>query len=181
MNDSMEMVEMGVLGRAQGIRGEIRVNWYGESPVIPEGPLWLQAGKQAPRQVLVTQARVHQGTPVIRLEGVTDRTAAEALRGQTVLLPTSALPPVDEEDYYLHELLGLTIVLDHSGETLGVLDHVLFSGDSGEQEIWAIITPDKKEVLLPAVPEFVPHIDVDAGVIRVTPPTGLLELYGVKE
>lgn len=174
MND---FVEMGVLGRASGIRGEIRVNWYGESPEISVGPLWLQAGKLPPRKVQVTHARVHQGMPVIQLEGVNDRTAAEALRGQLVLMPEEALPPVTDEELYLHELIGLSVVDDATGEPLGVLDHVLFSGDADELEIWAIMTPKDEEILLPAVPEFVPHIDLDAGIIRVSPPEGLLELY----
>lgn len=174
MND---FVEMGVLGRASGIRGEIRVNWYGESPQIPAGPLWLQAGKLPPRKVQVTHARVHQGIPVIRLEGVDDRTAAEALRGQLVLLPEETLPPVSDEELYLHELIGLTVVDHATGAPLGVLDHVLFSGDSGENEIWAIMTPKGEEILLPAVPEFVPNIDLDAGIIHIAPPEGLLELY----
>ena len=68
----------------------------------------------------------------------------------------------------------LSVVLDATGEQLGTLDHVLFHG---EQEVWSILTPDGKEILLPAVPEFVADIDLDAEIIRITPPEGLLELY----
>ncbi len=75
---------------------------------------------------------------------------------------------------YLNDLMGLSVVLDTTGETLGVLEHVLFHG---EQEVWSIQTPAGKEILLPAVPEFVADIDLDAEVIRITPPEGLLELY----
>lgn len=170
-----DYVEMGVLGRPHGIRGEIRVNWYGETLDALSGTIWLQAGKQPPRQVVVSHVRVQQDMPVIQIEGVADRTVAETLRGQSILAPVEALPPTEDE-IYLHELLGLRVVLHDSGKDLGVLDHVLFHG---EQEVWSILTPDGKEVLLPAVPEFVPHIDPDAGIIRIAPPHGLLELYGV--
>lgn len=103
-----------------------------------------------------------------------DRTAAEFLRGQTLLIPESALPELDEDEVYLHDMLGLSVVLDATGQKLGVLDHVLFHG---EQELWSILTPEGKDILLPAVPEFVADIDLDTEIIRITPPEGLLELY----
>lgn len=96
------------------------------------------------------------------------------LRGQTLLIPESALPELDEDEVYLHDMLGLSVVLDATGQKLGVLDHVLFHG---EQELWSILTPEGKEILLPAVPEFVADIDLDTEIIRITPPEGLLELY----
>lgn len=171
-----DFVEMGVLGRAHGIRGEIRVNWYAETLDALSGAIWLQAGSQPARKVTVTHVREHQGMPVISLEGVNDRNAAETLRGQIILAQAEELPPTDDE-IYLHELIGLSVVLHETGAPVGTLDHVHFHG---EQETWSVLTPDGKELLLPAVPEFVPHMDVDAGVIRIAPPEGLLELYGIK-
>ena len=117
---------------------------------------------------------MHQGTPLIRFVEAPDRTVAEFLRGQTLLIPESALPELDEDEVYLHDMLGLSVVLDATGQKLGVLDHVLFHG---EQELWSILTPEGKEILLPAVPEFVADIDLDTEIIRITPPEGLLELY----
>ena len=122
----------------------------------------------------IDTVRMHQGTPLIRFVEAPDRTAAEFLRGQTLLIPESALPELDEDEVYLHDMLGLSVVLDATGQKLGVLDHVLFHG---EQELWSILTPEGKEILLPAVPEFVADIDLDTEIIRITPPEGLLELY----
>lgn len=48
-----------------------------------------------------------------------DRTAAEFLRGQTLLIPESALPELDEDEVYLHDMLGLSVVLDATGQKLG--------------------------------------------------------------
>ena len=144
-NIPADLVEIGTLARPHGIRGEIRVNYYADSLEL-----------------------------LIRFVEAPDRTAAEFLRGQTLLIPESALPELDEDEVYLHDMLGLSVVLDATGQKLGVLDHVLFHG---EQEIWAILTPEGKEILLPAVPEFVADIDLDTEVIRITPPEGLLELY----
>lgn len=172
-----EFIKMGEIGRPHGVRGELRVNWYADDINALSGSILLQAGNQPPRAVTVSHARLHQGLAVITVEGIADRNAAEALRGQSVLVRAAALPPSDDE-IYLHEIIGLSVVLHSTGAPLGVLDHVLFHG---EQEVWSILTPDGKEVLLPAVPEFVPDIDLNAETIRIDPPQGLLELYGVKE
>ena len=162
-NIPADLVEIGTLARPHGIRGEIRVNYYADSLELLRGDVvYLQAG------------RMHQGTPLIRFVEAPDRTAAEFLRGQTLLIPESALPELDEDEVYLHDMLGLSVVLDATGQKLGVLDHVLFHG---EQELWSILTPEGKEILLPAVPEFVADIDLDTEIIRITPPEGLLELY----
>ena len=166
---------IGKLARPHGIRGEIRVNYYADSLELLRGDVvYLQAGNKPPRKMEIDTVRMHQGTPLIRFVEAPDRTAAEFLRGQTLLIPESALPELDEDEVYLHDMLGLSVVLDATGQKLGVLDHVLFHG---EQELWSILTPEGKEILLPAVPEFVADIDLDTEIIRITPPEGLLELY----
>ncbi len=174
-NIPKDLVEIGTLTRPHGIRGEIRVDYYADSAdLLRGGQVYLQAGNKPPRKVEVDTVRMHQGTPLIRFVEAPDRTAAEFLRGQTLLVPESALPELSDDEVYLNDMIGLSVVLDATGETLGVLDHVLFHS---EQETWSIRTPEGREILLPAVPEFVADIDLDAEVIRITPPEGLLELY----
>ncbi len=170
------LVEIGVLTRPHGIRGELCVNYYAESFDLLRGELFLQAGQRPAKKIRVTQVRMHHGQPVITVEGVTDRSMAEQLRGQVLLIDETALPPLEEDEFYLHELLGFMVEDKDSAISLGVLDDVHFYG---EQEVWAIRTADDKEFLLPAVPEFVAEIDTDARLIRVTPPQGLLEVYGI--
>lgn len=169
------LIEVGVLTRPHGIRGEIRINYYAESlDLLLYGKVYLQAGNREPRRVEVESVRLHGGMPLVRFAEAPDRTSVEVLRGQTLLVEETSLPEPDEDEVYLHEMLGLDVLLDTDGSRLGTLDHVLFHG---EQEIWSIVTPEGREVLLPAVPEFVTSIDLDAGSIRIVPPEGLLELY----
>ena len=187
-NIPADLVEIGMLARPHGIRGEIRVNYYADSLELLRGDVvYLQAGNKPPRKMEIDTVRMHQGTPLIRFVEAPDRTAAEFLRGQTLLIPESALPELDEDEVYLHDMLGLSVVLDATGQKLGVLDHVLFPAG---QEIWSIRAyregeyapgdPGRAsghEILFPAVPEFVADIDLDTEIIRITPPEGLLELY----
>ena len=149
-NIPADLVEIGTLARPHGIRGEIRVNYYADSLELLRGDVvYLQAGNKPPRKMEIDTVRM-------------------------LLIPESALPELDEDEVYLHDMLGLSVVLDATGQKLGVLDHVLFHG---EQELWSILTPEGKDILLPAVPEFVADIDLDTEIIRITPPEGLLELY----
>ena len=122
-NIPADLVEIGTLARPHGIRGEIRVNYYADSLELLRGDVvYLQAGNKPPRKMEIDTVRMHQGTPLIRFVEAPDRTAAEFLRGQTLLIPESALPELDEDEVYLHDMLGLSVVLDATGQKLGVLD-----------------------------------------------------------
>jgi 16S rRNA processing protein RimM len=163
---------MGTLLRAHGLKGELRAAWHADSP-LHSGFFHLRLGAGAIRPVRVTAARMHRGRPLIRIEGVEDRTAALALRGGELLLPETELP-ADEDALYLYQLPGLEVVLHESGEVLGSIDRV---ETPAGREIWVIRTPDGREVLFPAVPVFVESVDIKAGRARVKPPPGLLDVY----
>lgn len=169
------LMELGVIGRAHGLKGEVSLHYYAESLEWLQGPLWLRSGSTgALRPVRAQSFRMHNGQVLVLFEGVADRTDAEMLRGVTLLMPEADLPVSDEETLYLHDLLGLEVVEHATGAPVGVLTHVDFAGG---QELWSIESADGREILLPAVPEFVDSVDFDQGVIRITPPPGLLELY----
>lgn len=167
-------IKIGVIGRPHGLRGEVGVDFWAESPDLLRGVLWLRPGSGAPRPHAVAAVRRHQGRPLVTFEGVSDRSAAENLRGMHVLAPKGRLPEPDAGEVYLHQLPGLRVVLHDTGEELGTLDEVQLPGG---QEVWSIRTAAGKEVLLPAVAAFVASIDPAAGEVRITPPPGLLELY----
>lgn len=185
-----ELVVLGRLGRPHGIRGEIRAEYYAESPLLLEKPLLLQAGRALPRPVRVASWRYWQDRLILKLEGVDDRSAAELLRGQELLMEGELLPEADEDEAYLHDMIGLPVFSreeEGSARPIGVLENVLFPAG---QEIWSIRayrdgeydpeSPQRAsghEILFPAVPEFVDDIDLDAGRILIAPPSGLLELY----
>jgi len=65
------------------------------------------------------------------------------------------------------------VLLHATGEMIGALANVDFAGG---QELWVIETPDGKEILFPAVPDFVDAVDLERGIIRISPPPGLLDL-----
>ncbi|MCH5278032.1 MAG: 16S rRNA processing protein RimM [Desulfovibrionaceae bacterium] len=171
---AQQPVLLGRLARPHSIRGEIRVDYYADSPLLLDKPLLLRAGEGAARPVRVASWRTWRDQLIIRLEGVTDRGAAEMLRGQELLIDAAHLPETDPDEPYLHDILGLPVLLTATGESVGVLDNVLFPAG---QEVWSIRNAEGHEILFPAVPEFVDRIDIEAGQILITPPEGLFDLY----
>ncbi|HJA79002.1 MAG TPA: ribosome maturation factor RimM [Candidatus Desulfovibrio intestinavium] len=170
-------IELGVLLRPHGIKGEICVDWYADSPSLLSAPLFLQQGNRPPSPVKVAAWRMHKERPLILLEGVGDRTAAENLRGARLLVDRDSLPPTADDEVYVEDLLGCAVLLP-DGSRLGSLDHVEYPAP--DKEIWSIRTPDGKEVLFPAEDCFIMGFDLadpDAPVVTIDPPPGLLDVY----
>lgn len=170
------LVVLGRLMKPHGIKGAIRVEYYAESPELLEKPLMLRAGRFAPRPVRIREWSLWKDQLILNIEGVNDRTQAEQMRGQELLIDASFLPEAEDDEPYVRDLLGLTVKLEN-GEVVGELEDVDFPAG---QEMWIIRAPESAggyEILLPAVPEFVLDIDLSAEVVTIAPPEGLLDLY----
>lgn len=149
-----------------------------ESADPVEGTLFLRPRTGgAIRPFSLLRRRVHHGTLLLSFAGVATRSEAELLRSHTVFVSRQEAPALEEGEYFLHDFPGLAVfMLDESGaETeLGVLEEV--SVPAG-QILWTIRTPDGKEILFPAVDDFVLSIDLDEKRARIAPPPGLLDIY----
>lgn len=169
-----QFVQMGALSRPHGIKGEICVDWYADSLSALHGRFFLQSGEEQPRAARALSVTERKGRPVIRLEGINDRASAERVRGMKLLVLQEDLPPLDEGEIYINNLIGLTVVLDEEDRELGVVDHVEYPAGN---EVWSIVTPDGHEVLFPAVIDFVNGFDLEAGRVYISPPPGLIDIY----
>jgi 16S rRNA processing protein RimM len=167
-------VHMGTLARPHGIKGDICIDWYADAPLslfLPD-TLWLQEGESAPRRVTVVACRPHKGRQLLRLEGIDDRTAAEALRGHKLLVDRARLPELPEDEAYINDLLGYAVHTP-DGQRIGRLERVECAAG---QDIWVIATPQGTEVLFPAQPCFIAGFDVLERTVRIDPPEGLLDI-----
>jgi 16S rRNA processing protein RimM len=168
------LIKIGRIGRCHGLKGEVRVASRADSPDLFSGTLLLSDGRNPPVARESAGWRPHQGQILLRFKGVADRTAAEALRGLDILIEADRLPDLAEDEVYLHELVGLAVEDAETGRPLGTLSRVDILA---ERELWVITGPDGREILFPVVEEFVRGIDLEAGLVRIAPPPGLLELY----
>lgn len=175
------LIEVGRITKAHGIRGEVSVDYNADSYELLADSVYLRGraadGRASLKEYKVRGMRLHKGRPLLFLQGVEDRNAAELLRNFSLLVPEERLPEPDEDEIYLRDLPGLEIFVSEgeSGrKSVGRLDSV---ADVAGQEIWTIISPEGKEILFPANDEFVLEIDPDQGYALLDPPPGLFELY----
>lgn len=170
------LVVLGRLAKPHGVKGDIRVDYYADSADLLDKPLMLRAGRFAPRPIRVRDWHLWKDQLILGIEGCNDRSAAEQLRGQELLIDASFLPEPEEDEPYLRDLIGLSVRLE-DGTIVGELEDVDFPAG---QEMWVIRAPEESggyEILFPAVPEFVRDIDLSAGMATIAPPEGLLDLY----
>ncbi len=169
-----ELVAVGRTLKPHGLRGEIRVHSYADSPSLFASlpALWLRPGSGRLTPVRAEAWRVHQGAVLLKFAGIDDRTAAEAWRDTDILAAKADLPAPEPDEPYLFELLETRVELP-DGRKLGRITAVTDS----PQELWTITTGDGREILFPAQPEFVLELDIAGGRVVIDPPEGLLDIY----
>ncbi|MGE4556920.1 MAG: ribosome maturation factor RimM [Desulfovibrionaceae bacterium] len=171
-------VVVAVVVKPHGLRGELVLESYAESPELFGELPWVrlappQGRREKARRFEIETWRTHKGRVLVKFKGVEGRDQAETWREFLVTVSADLLPEPEDGTVYLHAILGCEVAAE-DGSPLGVLDQ--FS-EHGGQEVWSIATPDGREILLPARPEFVKDIDVAARRITVAPPPGLLDIY----
>jgi 16S rRNA processing protein RimM len=162
-------VEVGRIVRPHGIRGEVIVRRYGETPGVLEQGSSLQVGPSG-TTLRVRAARPHQQFWIVSFEGVTDRTTAETLAGAALKVEADRLPPLPEDAYYNFQLIGMR-VRTVGGEDLGILEEIV---ETGAQDVY-VVRGKGREILLPALREVIRTVDVAAGAMTVEPLPGLLD------
>ncbi len=175
---SQRHVVVAEIVKPHGLRGEIVVDSHAESAELFRGLPWVRLEppsklRAKPRRFEIESSRTHKGRVLLKLRGLDGRDQAEEWRGWLVTVRADMLPEPDEDEVYLHAILGCEVALE-DGAPLGTLAGF---EEHGGQEVWTILGPGGREVLLPARPEFVLDIDLDQERITVAPPPGLLDLY----
>ena len=129
-------------------------------------PVYLEGVRRT-----VERARADQDQWIVKLHGISDRTTVEGLRGELLEAADNDVLRDDDESYFVHELVGLRVVVTATGEELGTVADVL---QTGANDVYVLKGP-KGEVLVPAIAEVIDSIDVSGGQISITPLPGLLD------
>jgi 16S rRNA processing protein RimM len=138
---SEEQVALAAIAGAHGIGGEVRLKLFAQNAESLKRHEQVRVGDR-----LLTLASIKgDRTPIARFLEISDRTAAEALRGRLVTVPRSALPPLEEGEYYHADLIGLPC-RSASGEPLGT---VVAVEDFGAGDILEIEKPDGRRTMVP--------------------------------
>lgn len=160
-----DIVVLGRLADPYGIRGWIRLHPFGDDPLDWAGmPAWWIGKEGGPwREVKLQGLKFHGDGLVALLDGVPDRTAAEALKGVLVGAPREALPATGDDEFYWADLVGMEVV-NTDGETLGKVAGLI---ETGANDVLQVVAEDRTERLLPFVDAVVKSVEKEAGLIRV--------------
>jgi len=127
---------------AHGVTGELRLKLFGDGPESLKRYQSFDAGGRA---LTLKSVRAGPNGAVARFTEVTDRNAAEALRGVALTVPRSALPPLGEGEYYHIDLIGLPCMTE-ADEAVGAIVAV---ENFGAGDILEIEKPDGKRFMAP--------------------------------
>lgn len=165
-----QLVLLGVIGAAHGVKGEVRIKTFTADPlaIAEYGPLVDETG----RLHEIVDVRPAKEVVVARLKGVSSREAAEALNGVKLQVTRDKLPPPEDEDEFLQaDLIGCDVV----GPDGAVLGKVTSVDNYGAGDLLDIATPDGRSILMPFTKAFAPRVLVAERRIEVLPPAGLFE------
>lgn len=163
-------IAVGRVVRAHGIQGEVVVRRFGEAEglLAPGATLRFGEGADAVFRT-VLESRPHGREWIVAFEHVEGRVGADALRGAVLHVKESALPVLPSGTYYRYQLVGLR-VRTAGGEDLGRIEDIL---ETGAQDV-CVVRGGRGEILIPMVEVFVSGVDLENGVVTVTPIPGLL-------
>jgi len=167
-------VLVGIVAKAHGIKGEIRVRSLADQPgnLIGYSQVELVSSVGEVRSCQVVRARLQGAAAIMALAGIASRDEAEAVVACEVWVHQDQLAPVAPGEHYWHELEGLR-VLTGDGRELGVVSGMLATP---AHDILVITGSAGKELLVPACPPFLERVDIAAGILVVAPLPGLLEI-----
>ena len=157
--------------RAHGRRGDVVVRPLTDNLETLINAARVYLGLEASEPVSVQNIRLHKGNPLLKLEGIDDMDGALALKGVVVCLPREELIPLEEGEYFLHDLVGLTL-LDHLGNEVGQVERIV---ETGGPPVLAGPGPGGKEFMVPFASGTIEEVDLDGGTIRMVDLPGLIE------
>lgn len=168
--DPEELLRIGKIVAAHGIKGEVKVYSYveQESHLEPGREVFVEPPGSTVSPYKIRGIRVQKKVLCLAFEGVSDRSTAEKLRGAGLYLPRSVLPQPETDAWYWCDLMGLK-VYDLKEGFVGRVDSLI---ETGANDVF-VVKNVSSERLIPVVKHVVRHIDLETGRIIVELPEGL--------
>ncbi|MCP4350981.1 MAG: 16S rRNA processing protein RimM [Desulfobacterales bacterium] len=170
-NNKTDLIPIGKVKGAHGIRGVIRVWPYTESLSFfePGSSFLMRNAEGVEKRCEIEWAKPYKkGSALFSLKGTEGREMADALAGFEFFIEKSELPELEEGTYYWTDLIGLS-VFTTNGECIGCIESVI---PTGSNDVYVVKDKDN-ELLIPAMESVVIEIDLSNKTMRVDLPEGL--------
>lgn len=165
-----QYLETGRIVGTHGVRGEMRVQPWCDSPEFLKKFKILYLDPDGENTVKVISSRVHGNLVLLKAEGVESIEDAERLRGKTLFINREDVQ-LEEGRYFIDDLIGCNVSDADSGENLGIISDV---SATGANDVWHI-NRGGREYLIPAIPDVVVSVDIDAQAVVIRPLKGIFD------
>lgn len=171
MEQPDDWIAIGSIVGTFGVHGQLKVEPLTDVPDRFERLQVVYLGADH-HKLRVEGSHPHKRQILLQLEGISDMTAAERLRGQLLWIPAAEIAPLPPDQYYIHDLLGLRV--EHvNGNALGRVADVLVG--TGNDLLVVRNDATGAETLVPAAKEFIKSVDISSGILRLDPIPGLFD------
>lgn len=164
-----EYLEAGKIVNVHGIRGEVKLMPYCDSAELLCEFDRLFLGK-ALKEINIERARVQKNMVIAKLEGVDTPEDAEKLRGTILYMHRDDLE-LDDDVYFIQDLIGMTVKDADTDEVYGIIDDVF---QTGANDVYSV-KGEKRTYLVPAIADVVTETDTDNGIMKIRPLEGLFD------
>ena len=163
-----EYLEAGKIVTTHGIRGEVKIMPYTDSPELLCEFDRLFIGKDK-SELYIERSRVAKNMVIAKIEGVDTVEAAEKYRNKVLFMHRDDLE-LDEDTYFIQDLIDMEVQDADSGFVYGKITDVL---QNGANDVYVI--KGDREYLVPAIPDVVISTDIDSNIMRIRPLDGLFD------
>jgi 16S rRNA processing protein RimM len=153
---------IGKVLKPHGVRGEMRVLPYTD---LPERFTWLKSvyvGEKNPKLIDIESVRFHKELVLLKLEGYDTRDSVNALRGEWLQVEEADAIPLEDDEYFLYQLEGLSVKTD-DGESLGTIKQII---QTGANNVF-VISGARGELLVPDIEEVILDIDFENELMTI--------------
>ncbi|MBR0142328.1 MAG: 16S rRNA processing protein RimM [Ruminococcus sp.] len=163
-----EFLEAGKIVTTHGIRGEVKIMPYTDTPELLSEFDRLFIGKDK-KEIIIERARVFKNMVIAKIQGVDTPEDAEKYRNKILFMHRDDLI-LDEDTYFIQDLIGMEVKDADTGVLYGKITDVM---QTGANDVYVI--QGEKEYLVPAIPDVVVSTDVDGNLMLIRPLEGLFE------
>lgn len=159
-----DLLQVGVITSTHGVRGEVKVFPTTDDPARFKKlkQVILDDGKQQ-IDLEIASVKFFKNMVILKFKGIDNINDVEKYRRATLLVTRENAVPLAEKEYFIADLIGLSAVSDE-GEELGTITDVL---QTGANDVYVVTTPQKEEILVPAIRECILAVDLDARRMQI--------------
>jgi 16S rRNA processing protein RimM len=166
-----DLLLIGVIAGPFGIKGLVKMKSFTDQPEYLRRRLrQIFVGKKLTPYTLTKLHEHKPGVLLLTLDGIVTREAVDELRGADVFIRRTDAAPLGDDEYYIHDLLGMQ-VSTVDGQALGPVREVI---ETGVHEVLVVTRPGQSDALIPLVREFIAELDIPGRRVVVRPIEGLL-------